>query len=72
MGEATTPKQKMEGLKEKLQYLLLENVMETGEEIGRGAYGVVYKVKVSGLICAGKKLHNAIIQVFLHKTFIYI
>ena len=37
--------------------------METGEVIGRGAYGTVYKVRRWGTICAAKKLHEFPLQV---------
>ena len=46
-----------------LQPLLLNAVRETGKELGRGAYGVVTEVIVSGTVCAAKKLHEAIVQV---------
>ena len=42
--------------------LELEGVEETGNELGRGAYGVVVEVKLHGLLCAGKKLHEALLQ----------
>ena len=50
-------------LQKKLQSLSLDDVEEIGKELGRGAYGVVYEVRVSGLVCAGKTLHEAIVQV---------
>ena len=53
----------VERLQSQLQALSLDDVVENGKELGRGAYGVVYEVKVSGLICAGKTLHEAIVQV---------
>ena len=46
-----------------LQPLLLRGVEETGKELGRGAYGIVTEVIVSGTVCAAKKLHDAIVQV---------
>ena len=46
-----------------LQALLLDDVEITGRELGRGAYGVVFEVRVSGLVCAGKTLHEDIVQV---------
>ena len=52
-------------LQSQLQSLSLNDVEEIGKELGRGAYGVVYKVRVSGLICAGKTLHEAIVQVHI-------
>ena len=56
-----TPQQRSQ-----LDLLLLDGVKETGRELGRGAYGVVIEVIVSGTICAAKKLHEAIVQVFNH------
>ena len=57
---------KMAGrLQDQLKSLLLDNVEKTGKELGRGAYGVVVEVRVSGLVCAGKTLHEAIIQVHI-------
>ena len=49
-----------------LEPLLLASVEETGRELGRGAYAVVTEVIVSGTVCAAKKLHDAIVQVFSH------
>ncbi len=40
------------------QPYMLDSSMETGEEIGRGAYGVVYKIRRWGTVCAAKKLHD--------------
>ena len=51
-----------------LQPLLLLDLKETGKELGRGAYGVVTEVIVSGTTCAAKKLHDVIIQV---REFVY-
>ena len=51
-------------LQAQLRALSLDDIEETGKELGRGAYGVVYEVKMSGLVCAGKTLHEAIIQVY--------
>ena len=52
-------------LRSQLQSLSLDDVEEIGKELGRGAYGVVYEVRVSGLVCAGKTLHEAIVQVYI-------
>ena len=46
-----------------LQPYLLSATMETGEVIGKGAYGTVYKVRRWGTICAAKKLHEFPLQV---------
>ena len=48
-----------------LQPLLLKDVKETSNELGRGVYGVVTEVIVSGTVCAAKRLHDAIVQVKL-------
>ena len=53
----------LQPLQGQLRSLTLNNVEETGKTIGRGAYGVVSEVRVSGLVCAGKTLHEAILQV---------
>lgn len=50
-------------LVKELQPLQLEGVEETGEELGRGSYGVVFEVKVNMVRCAGKRIHDAIIGV---------
>ncbi len=39
-----------------LRPLLLDGVMETGEEIGKGSYGTVCKVRRWGMVFAAKKL----------------
>lgn len=53
----------VESLSKALQPYLLSSTMETGDIIGRGAYGTVYKVRRWGTICAAKKLHEFPIQV---------
>ena len=40
----------------------LDGVEETGEELGRGAYGVVTVVKYKGMRCAAKKLHPPFLE----------
>ena len=47
----------MEAVTEQLKQLTLADVVETGRELGSGAYGKVVEVRLSGLKCAGKKLH---------------
>ena len=54
-----------ERLQGQLQSLSLDHVEASGKELGRGAYGVVVEVRVSGLVCAGKTLHEAIVQVYI-------
>ena len=64
-GPCTSLCKMVENLKAQLQSLLLDDLEETGKELGRGAYGVVVEVRVSGLVCAGKTLHEAIVQVHI-------
>ena len=55
----------------RLLSLSLENVEVTDNELGRGSYGVVLEVKVNKMCCAGKKIHDAIIEVRLpHQWFL--
>ena len=70
ISHPTHYKKAMDDLFKPLESLSLNNVELTGKELGRGAYGVVLEVKVSGLSCAGKKLHDAIAEVSItsHKN----
>ena len=52
-------------IRAQLQALLLDDVEMTGKGLGRGAYGMVFEVRVSGLVCAGKTLHEDIVQVHI-------
>ena len=45
-----------------LQDLVLEDVEETSKELGRGSYGVVIEVNISGAKCAAKKIHSLLLQ----------
>ena len=47
----------MESVSVQLRQLTLADVVETGKKLGSGAYGEVVELRVSGLKCAGKKLH---------------
>ena len=53
-----------ESLQKALGPFLLEqeDKLEAGEEIGRGAYGTVFKIRRWGVVCAAKKLHDLPIQ----------
>ena len=64
-GPFTSLCKMVERLEAQLQSLLLDDLEETGKELGRGAYGVVVEVRVSGLVCAGKTLHESIVQVHI-------
>lgn len=44
------------------QNLVLEDVEGTSKELGRGSYGVVIEVIVSGTKCAAKKIHSILIE----------
>ena len=59
-GEALTH----EDISKIIQPFLLEGLskVETGEEIGRGAYGTVFKIRRWGVVCAAKKLHDLPLQ----------
>ena len=50
--------EEMATISEQLNDLILTNVVHTGRELGRGAYGKVVEVHLSGLKCAAKKLHK--------------
>ena len=46
----------------KLQPFIILNVRPTGRELGRGSYGVVEELDMEGVMCAGKKLHDNLID----------
>ena len=45
-------------LSQALEPLLLKEVQETGQIIGKGAFGSVKKVRLWGMVCAAKSLHE--------------
>ena len=45
-------------LSKRLEPLLLKEVQETGQIIGKGAFGSVKKVRLCGMVCAAKALHE--------------
>ena len=47
-----------EGLDKSLQAFILDGIVDTGPEIGKGAYGSVRKVRRWGMVCAAKKLQD--------------
>ena len=61
--------QQLAELKTKLQPLLLNKKVEIKEEIGRGSYGVVNEVMLDGTLCAGKTLHDLLVQVCITEPF---
>ena len=54
---ASAPKE-VKDISEALKQLTLSGVKpEAGPELGRGAYGKVYKVKYRGVVYAAKEVH---------------
>ncbi len=45
-----------------IRRFLLENVRPTSTTLGVGSYGSVEEVEVDGLICAGKKIHEILLN----------
>ena len=46
----------------KLQRFLIANARPTGRQLGAGSYGSVEELEVSGVVCAGKKIHEILIE----------
>lgn len=46
----------------------LQGVEATGKVIGTGAYGTVIELKYKGLICAGKRIHETLLQSTQYKS----
>ena len=45
-----------------LQQFLISDVRPTGKQLGVGSYGSVEELETNGLVCAGKRLHDALLQ----------
>ena len=45
-----------------LQRFVLDRVRPTGKLLGVGSYGSVMELEVNGLVCAGKRLHEALLD----------
>ena len=45
-----------------LQRFLLPRVRPTGRQLGVGSYGSVEELEMNGLVCAGKRLHEALLE----------
>lgn len=45
-----------------LRRFVLSDVVATGKNLGAGSYGSVLELKVNGLVCAGKRLHDALLD----------
>lgn len=47
---------------DQLRPFVLSNVTATGKQLGCGSYGSVEELEMDGLVCAGKKMHDILIQ----------
>ena len=45
-----------------LQRFIIANARPTGRQLGVGSYGSVEELDVSGVLCAGKKIHESLIE----------
>ena len=45
-----------------LQRFVLRRVHPTGRQLGVGSYGSVEELEVNGVVCAGKRLHEALLE----------
>ena len=45
-----------------LQRFLLPGVRPTGRRLGTGSYGSVEELEVNGVVCAGKRLHEILLE----------
>ena len=41
---------------------MLPGVLPTGRQLGVGSYGSVEELEVNGLMCAGKRLHEVLLE----------
>ena len=46
----------------KLHPFILSNVTQTGKKLGEGSYGCVDELRVNGLICAGKRMYETLVD----------
>ena len=46
----------------RLQPFILSNVTQTGRKLGEGSYGCVEELRINGLICAGKRMYDTLID----------
>ena len=62
------PPQKMAGRRQafqsnpELQRFLLSDVRTTGKKLGVGSYGSVEELEMNDLVCAGKRIHEALLE----------
>jgi len=60
MGQAATTKDK--DVIPELKDVTLKGIIPLNCELGRGAYGKVFKVKYGGVVCAAKEIHSYLID----------
>ena len=46
----------------RLQPFILSNVTQTGRKLGEGSYGCVEELRINGLVCAGKRMYDTLID----------
>ena len=46
----------------RLQPFLLTGVTQTGRTLGEGSYGCVEELRINGLVCAGKRMYDALVN----------
>ena len=46
----------------RIQQFLIANVQATGKKLGSGAYGSVEELVIDGVLCAGKRIHEALLE----------
>lgn len=51
-----------------LQKFLVRNVVRTRRELGVGAHGSVEELQADGMIYAGKKIHDALVEFSINNT----
>ena len=56
MGQAATTEDK--DVIPELKDVTLKGIIPLNCELGRGAYGKVFKVKYGGVVCAAKEIHS--------------
>ena len=45
-----------------LQQFVIPEARPTGRQLGVGSYGSVEELQVKGLVCAGKRMHEALLE----------
>ena len=61
LAEMAGRRQAFQGSPE-LQRFVLPEVRPTGRQLGVGSYGSVEELEINGLVCAGKRLHDALVE----------